>query len=286
MPKVSVIIPVFQGEKYLAQAIQSCLNQTVKPFEIIIIDDGSTDKTVEIIKSWECVIERISKSEADEEDIKRLDLEKIAKEKGFDLSRGAIIEEKHRIYKTPIKLYQNEKNMGIGYTRKKGVDLAKGDYIAFCSADDVLEPNFIEAMLSYAKSFSDSILFSDFETIDENGNKKGEVRSPEFADYKQFIQACINSAKADKMFVCYNIFTPAKLLKENNFDPEKTFGEDLEHLLRCILIKNIKFIHVPFILFKYREHKKMMTQQKWNEIHQNNLNTFEKINRELKNEAA
>lgn len=245
MPKVSVIIPVFQGEEYLAQAIKSCLDQTVKPFEVIIIDDGSTDKTVEIIKSWEQIV-----SEVEEGVLK----------------------------KSPIKLYQNEQNEGIGYSRKRGVDLAKGDYIAFISADDALEPNFIEAMLSYVKSYPNCIFYSDFEVIDENGNKKGEVRSPEFSDYNQFVQACINSAKQDKMFVCYNIFAPAKLLKENNFDSEKNYGEDLEHLLRCILVKNIKFVHVPWILFKYREHKKMMTQQKWNEIHENNLKTFEKIN--------
>jgi len=245
MEKVSVIIPVFQGEEYLAQAIESCLNQTVKPFEIIIIDDGSTDKTVEIIKSWEQLVAEV--------------------EEGI-------------LKKSPIKLYQNEKNEGIGFSRKRGIDLAKGDYIAFVSADDVLETNFIESMLSYAKSFPNSILFSDFEIIDENENKKGEVRSPEFTDYNQFIQACINSAKQNKMFVCYNIFAPTKLLKENNFDSEKTFGEDLEHLLRCILIKKIKFVHVPWILFKYREHHGMQTVKKRSQIHENNLATFRKIN--------
>lgn len=49
MPKLSVIMPVFNEEKYLKDAIESILNQTFKDFEFIIIDDGSEDKSREII---------------------------------------------------------------------------------------------------------------------------------------------------------------------------------------------------------------------------------------------
>ncbi len=51
-PKVSVIMPVYNGEKYLREAIESILSQTFKNFEFIIINDGSTDKTEDIILSY------------------------------------------------------------------------------------------------------------------------------------------------------------------------------------------------------------------------------------------
>lgn len=53
MPKISVLMPVFNGEKYLREAINSIINQTFKDFEFLIINDGSTDKSEEIIKSYE-----------------------------------------------------------------------------------------------------------------------------------------------------------------------------------------------------------------------------------------
>ena len=51
-PKVTVLMPVYNGEKYLREAIDSILNQTYSDFKFLIIDDGSTDKSKNIIKSY------------------------------------------------------------------------------------------------------------------------------------------------------------------------------------------------------------------------------------------
>lgn len=52
MPKVSVLMPVYNGEKYLAEAIDSVLNQSYQDWELIIINDRSTDKSEQIIQSY------------------------------------------------------------------------------------------------------------------------------------------------------------------------------------------------------------------------------------------
>ena len=51
-PLVSILMPVFNEEKYISKAIDSVLSQTYINFELIIIDDGSTDKTSKVIKRY------------------------------------------------------------------------------------------------------------------------------------------------------------------------------------------------------------------------------------------
>jgi glycosyltransferase involved in cell wall biosynthesis len=102
--KVSCILRVYNGEKYIREAIDSILNQTYKDFEFIMIDDGSTDDTVKIIES-------------------------------YNDSR--------------IKLYKNEKNMGLSYATNRGIELAKGEYIALVDSDDVYYNTRLEKQVKY-----------------------------------------------------------------------------------------------------------------------------------------
>jgi len=52
MAKVSVLMPVYNGEKYIARAIDSVLSQSFRDFELLVIDDGSSDKSAEIVSSY------------------------------------------------------------------------------------------------------------------------------------------------------------------------------------------------------------------------------------------
>jgi len=52
MPKVSVVIPVLNGERFITDAVESVLSQSFKDLELIVVDDGSTDGTGEIVKSF------------------------------------------------------------------------------------------------------------------------------------------------------------------------------------------------------------------------------------------
>ena len=60
MTKVSIIMPVYNGEKYLAQSIGAILNQTLDDFELICVDDGSQDNSLEILNGFADNDSRIS----------------------------------------------------------------------------------------------------------------------------------------------------------------------------------------------------------------------------------
>jgi glycosyltransferase involved in cell wall biosynthesis len=94
-PKVTVLVPIFNGEKYLRECVESILNQTFTDFECLVINDGSTDGSAALLKSLS----------------------------------------DHR-----IRYVENETNSGIANTRNKGLQLAHGQYVAFCDCDDVIVP--------------------------------------------------------------------------------------------------------------------------------------------------
>ena len=51
-PKVTVVIPVYNREKYVAVAIDSILSQTFSDFELLVIDDGSIDRSIDVVLSY------------------------------------------------------------------------------------------------------------------------------------------------------------------------------------------------------------------------------------------
>lgn len=83
-PLISVILPVYNGEKYLQRAVQSILDQTFKDFEILIIDDGSTDSSGEIVSSFKDDRIRYIKNSENLKLIKSLN-------KGLSLAKGQYI---------------------------------------------------------------------------------------------------------------------------------------------------------------------------------------------------
>ena len=122
-PKISVVMPAYNAENYIREAIDSILAQTFRDFEFLIIDDGSTDHTVEIIRSYS---------------------------------------------DSRIRLYQNERNMGVAATLNRGLDLARGEYIARMDADDISLPErfakqaaYMDAHPDVAVCGSNIILFSE-----------------------------------------------------------------------------------------------------------------------------
>lgn len=82
---ISIIIPVFNGEKYLADCLNSILSQSYKRFEIVIIDDGSTDLTEIIVKSYLQTNSQIQYFFQSNQGVSR------ARNKGIDLARGEFV---------------------------------------------------------------------------------------------------------------------------------------------------------------------------------------------------
>lgn len=124
MKLLSVIVPIYNAEKYLKTCIDSLVNQTYEAKEIILVDDGSTDSSSSICDEY---------------------CEK------FD-------------FITAI----HQKNAGVMAARNNGLDIAKGDYIILCDADDGLDLDAYEIMINALESTGSDVSVCGFKDEYEN----------------------------------------------------------------------------------------------------------------------
>lgn len=116
-PEISVIVPVYNVEKYIANCLESILAQTFKNFEVVLINDCSPDNSRQIAESY---------------------LEKFAGR---------------------LKIYDNEKNLGVSLTRNKGLKISSGEYIFFIDSDDLITPTALEEMHKLMKNYNAEVIY-------------------------------------------------------------------------------------------------------------------------------
>jgi glycosyltransferase involved in cell wall biosynthesis len=132
LPPVSVVIPVYNHEKYVIQALESVLQQTHPSLEIILIDDGSKDKSPALIEEYL---------------------------KTYVAPAGVIRE----------ILFKIEKNKGAHATINQGISLAKHHHIAILNSDDYFALERLEVLVKEMVDTHAKLAFSEVTAIDENG---------------------------------------------------------------------------------------------------------------------
>ena len=110
-PKVSVIVPVYNTEKYIEKCSRSLFGQTLDEIEYIFVNDCTPDRSIDIV-------------------------------------RQTLEEYPHR--KSQVKIIEQPVNKGVGAARKAGLEAATGDYISQCDSDDWVETAMYEKMYAKA----------------------------------------------------------------------------------------------------------------------------------------
>lgn len=125
-PRLSVVMPVYNAEKYLHQTFEGLLKQTLQDYEIIAVDDGSTDGSPAICDEYGVRDSRIQ--------VVHLD------------------------------------NQGSWNARNTGIDLSEGKYLYFIDADDWIEPDWLEQLVSSAEEVSADLVVAGFSMEYETAN--------------------------------------------------------------------------------------------------------------------
>lgn len=148
---ISIIIPVHNAEKFIKDTIDCVRAQSYEDWELLLIEDGSTDRTMDVMAA--CL---------EEVKDKRIRLEK-------------------REIRTP-----EETTFGAARARNLGLSLAQGRYIAYLDADDRWRADKLERELAFLQKRNAGFVFTGYEFGDENAKGTGKVvHVPETLTYKQ-----------------------------------------------------------------------------------------------------
>lgn len=188
-PLISVVIPCFNAEMYLEEAIQSIIKQTYTNLEIIVMNDGSTDGTREILNKYAANDKR-------------------------------------------IKIYENPGNRGLIYTLNKGVQVAKGEYIARMDADDIAAPERIEETLKIFYKMPDvSVVSSPAILI----NMKGKIIQRPIPKAFNYIPLKFVSFFSTPV-IHPSIIAKTEVLKQNPYHEDYIHSEDYELFSRLLFL--------------------------------------------------
>jgi glycosyltransferase involved in cell wall biosynthesis len=182
IPIISVIMPVYNGEKYLVEAIDSILNQTFTDFEFIILNDCSTDKTEEIIFSYNDSRIRYYKNEKNLRIVKTLN-------RGIALSRGIYIARMDGDDISEIDRFEKQ----ISFMNlNSDVVLCGGGYSAINADIDfkpILEHNQLVLELTNSCAFAHPTVFIRKEIL-EKYDIKYECEFESAEDFRLWTQLC------------------------------------------------------------------------------------------------
>lgn len=190
---VSIIIPLYNNEEHIANSIQSAINQTYMCKEIIIIDDGSTDKSLAIAKRYESEI---------------------------------------------VKIFHQE-NKGASAARNFGLQHAKGKYIQFLDADDLLSPDKIESQVELLDGSDNKIAFCKlYDLINDKVIPKDSLDYDIFsaADPKEFLTHYLGISGTVLHLGVHSWLIPINVIKKaGTWNENLSLDDDGEFILRNIL---------------------------------------------------
>lgn len=212
--RISVIVPIYNVEKYLNECVQSIVAQTYKNLEIILVDDGSQDRCPEICDSWA----------------------------GRD-SRVRVI-------------HQN--NGGLSAARNAGLDIAKGDYIAFVDSDDYIAADMFQVMLEALETSTTKIACCSPYIVTEQGEliREGRYPSERLLDIQQALHE-VFTMRAE-VSVWSKLYDRA-IFEDLRFPVGET-NEDFPILIPTIVSAN-GMVHVQRCLYYYRQRGGSITSQ-------------------------
>lgn len=207
---VSVITPTYNCGNFIAKTIESIQAQTYTNWELIIVDDCSTDKTKEVVNFY------------------------IAKDKR-------------------IKYYCLKTNSGAAVARTKAMQLAQGEYMAFCDSDDIWMMDKLKKQIAFMEQTGHAFTCTAYEQIDEADKLLGKtIKTIEKTSYNRLLLDC----PVGNSTVMYHVGVMGK------FEVPNIRKRNDDALWLTMLKKEPYIWGMPDVLMRYRIRKNSISSNK------------------------
>jgi glycosyltransferase involved in cell wall biosynthesis len=212
-PAISLVIPAYNRGSLIAETLESALRQTVPFLEIIVVDDGSSDNTPEVLARY----------------------------------AGRV----HAI-RVP--------NGGVQRARNLGVEAARGDYVALCDSDDLLDPSYVATLGAWLSDHPEcNSIYTNFVTFDEHGTHADKFAGApaSFFDGAQHSGAFwhaipdlyARTLAYQPLFPSGNLMRRSQYLELGGYDARfnGVGAEDYEFTLRLVGAGNVALCATPLV---------------------------------------
>lgn len=186
---VSIIIPSYNVEEYVAECLESAIAQTYRPIEIIAVDNNSTDNTLAILRDYE------------------------------------------RRYPDLITVLE-EKKQGAPAARNKGISIAKGEWLQFLDADDLLLPEKLTNQICLLQNNSECCMVIGAYWFKQLSGETNPVKIDNVTDPFKLIATCRLG------YTCSNLFRSEEVKMIGGWDQDMKGEQDTDLIFRILTIKN------------------------------------------------
>ena len=196
--KISVLVPVYGVEKYIARCAESLFGQTYEDLEYVFVDDCTTDRSMAVLHE---VMER------------------------WPGRKGQ------------VRILRNDSNRGIGYTRQRLIDVATGDYVTFVDSDDYLPPRAMELLATEAARSGVEMVDGAWRSVTPGGAGEAHMPYPERVEGRYLKLMLCQDIVSNRMWgrlIRRTLFTECGV----SLVPGIDFSEDYSVMTRLLYFSN------------------------------------------------
>ena len=196
--KISVLVPVYGVEKYIARCAESLFGQTYEDLEYVFVDDCTTDRSMVVLHE---VMER------------------------WPGRKGQ------------VRILRNDSNRGIGYTRQRLIDVATGDYVTFVDSDDYLPPRAMELLATEAARSGVEMVDGAWRSVTPGGVGEARMPYPERVEGRYLKLMLCQDIVSNRMWgrlIRRTLFTETGVRLAPGID----FSEDYSVMTRLLYFAN------------------------------------------------